>query len=178
MGYFYGILIRGLNLTQLIKTLPAIPMEEQNYHITLIYLGNKQPSENADYKVGQAIHNIPCFTVHTKQIILLPTPSRPRVMAIEIERTKELARLRTTILNTLNNSRVNISDRYIGDFKPHITIAYIRSKIDPQHIIQAIQELDLNNEISGKAIMIDRVSLIMARENTYTEIKTHKLKCA
>jgi len=26
--------------------------------------------------------------------------------------------------------------------------------------------------------MIDRVSLIMARENTYTEIKTHKLKCA
>ncbi|MCG2880126.1 MAG: 2'-5' RNA ligase family protein [Vulcanisaeta sp.] len=177
MGFFYGVLIRGLNITQLIKALPAVPMDEQNHHVTLVYIGDKQPSDEADYKVGQAVRDIPCFTVHTGQIILLPTPSRPRVIAIEIEKTEELVRLRSAILNALNNSGVSISDRYIGDFKPHITIAYVRSKVNPQYLVQAIEDLGLNDEVSGRALMIDRVSLIRAKENTYTEIKTHYLRC-
>jgi len=177
VGFFYGSIIKELHVTQLAKALPAIPVKEGNHHITLLYVGDR-PSDQADNKVEQAVSNIPCSTIRTKQVVLLPTPSKPRVIAIEVDKTRELVRLRSAILNALSSSGVRIGDRYIGDFKPHITIAYVRSKVDPQYLIQVIQELDINNEVSGRAIMIDRVSLIMARENTYTEIKTHKLKCA
>ena len=78
MGFFYGSIIKELHATQLAKALPAIPVKEGNHHITLLYVGDR-PSDQADNKVEQAVSNIPCFTIHTKQVILLPTPSKPRM---------------------------------------------------------------------------------------------------
>ncbi len=40
----------------------------------------------------------------------------------------QLCRLRSIIISILRDSSVTMSDKYSGEFKPHITIAYIKTK--------------------------------------------------
>ncbi len=77
MGYFYGILIRELDITSLIKTLPVIPVERENLHMTIVYIGDQRPSQEIDDKIGISVGSIPCFNVKLGQLILLPNALKP-----------------------------------------------------------------------------------------------------
>jgi 2'-5' RNA ligase len=178
VGYFYGVLLKDfeLSLEPVINILPTIPVERGNHHITILYLGDKPPSRNAEDKVAQIIEGTQCFTVTLGDLTLLPAMLKPRVIAIQLINIERLARLRASILNVLRDLGVRVSDEYLSDFKPHITIAYIRSKVDPQYLMELRHEL-IKNEFRDKSLLINKVSLIRAQGNTYTEITTHKMQC-
>ena len=178
MGYFYGVLIKELNIAPLIRALPVIPIEPGNTHITITYIGDKPPSQEADNRVGTIAASTPCFTIRLGQLTLLPSPAKPRVLAIEVMNNEQLSRLRTAIISTLRDSGIAISDRFLGDFKPHITIAYIKTKkVDPHALLENARELGIEKELTGKTLLIDTISLVLARENNYKEISRHELKC-
>ncbi|WP_252900274.1 hypothetical protein [Vulcanisaeta sp. JCM 14467] len=77
MGYFYGILVKGLNITPLIKALPVIPIEPGNTHITITYIATNHQA-GSDDKVGTIATSTPCFTIRLGQLTLLPSPTKPR----------------------------------------------------------------------------------------------------
>ncbi|WP_054843233.1 2'-5' RNA ligase family protein [Vulcanisaeta souniana] len=181
MGYFYGVFIKELNITPLIKALPVIPIEPENMHMTIVYIGYKRPSQETDNKIGGAgISQVPCFMIKLSQLTLLPSATKPRVLAVGIVNNEQLNRLRSTILSALRNSGVVISDKYLGgDFKPHITIAYIKSKrIDSQDLIEMVREMGIEEELTGRSLLIDSVSLILAKGGSnYSEVSSHELQC-
>ncbi|BDR91887.1 2'-5' RNA ligase family protein [Vulcanisaeta souniana] len=178
MGYFYGVFIKELNITPLIKALPVIPIEPENMHMTIVYIGYKRPSQETDNKIGAGISQVPCFMIKLSQLTLLPSATKPRVLAVGIVNNEQLNRLRSTILSALRNSGVVISDKYLGDFKPHITIAYIKSKrIDSQDLIEMVREMGIEEELTGRSLLIDSVSLILAKGSNYSEVSSHELQC-
>ncbi len=178
MGYFYGVFIKELSIPPQIKALPVIPIEPNNMHITITYIGDRGPGQEVDRRVGASIGSIPCFKIRLGQLTLLPSDAKPRVLAIKIINDELLTRLRSIIISILRDSGIPISDRFLGDFKPHITIAYIKSKrMYPQDIIDSAREIGIEKEILNKSIPINAVSLILARENNYRELSRHKLQC-
>ncbi|WP_243666335.1 2'-5' RNA ligase family protein [Vulcanisaeta sp. JCM 16159] len=97
---------------------------------------------------------------------------------MEVINNEQLGRLRSTIMSILRDSGVSISDKYSGEFRPHITIAYIRSKKpDPQSILEMAHEIGIEKELQGKPLLISNVSLILAKENNYRELSRHELQC-
>jgi 2'-5' RNA ligase len=111
------------------------------------------------------------------QPLLLPSLVKPRVLAIEINDHGLLARLRALIINALRDSGVNIADRYLGDFKPHLTVAYVRVKVDPQYLMTLLSYVDLST-LPVRAIPVDRVSLVRAWGDNYTELVMYRLSCS
>ncbi|WP_446752400.1 2'-5' RNA ligase family protein [Vulcanisaeta sp. JCM 16161] len=178
MGFFYGVFTRDLDVAPLIRALPVIPMDSENMHITIAYIGDKRPSQEVDDRVGVSLNSIPCFRVKLGQLMLLPSALKPRVLAVEVINNEQLSRLRSVIISILRDSSVPMSDKYSGEFKPHITIAYIKTKkIDPQEILETAYEIGIESKLQGKSLLIDNVSLILARENNYREISRHELQC-
>ncbi|WP_054841679.1 hypothetical protein [Vulcanisaeta distributa] len=78
MGYFYGVFVKDLDITPLIKALPVIPIERDNMHITIAYIGDRRPSQEVDDRVGISLSSIPCFRVKLGQLMLLPSTLKPR----------------------------------------------------------------------------------------------------
>ncbi len=77
MGYFYGVFIREFDVTSLIRILPVVPVRRENLHMTIVYVGDKVPSQEIDDRIGMSIGSIPCFNVKLGQLILLPNALRP-----------------------------------------------------------------------------------------------------
>ncbi|MGC8608067.1 MAG: 2'-5' RNA ligase family protein [Vulcanisaeta sp.] len=178
MGYFYGVFIRDLDVTSLIRALPVMPVERENMHITITYIGDDRPSQGVDDRVGVSIGSMPCFRAKLGQLILLPSVLRPKVLAVEIINNKQLSKLRSIIVSILRDSGISMNDKYSGEFKPHITIAYIKSKkVNPQNILETTREMGIEKELLDKSLLIENVSLILARGNNYREISRHKLQC-
>jgi len=177
MGYLYGVMVTGLNFTKALAGLPVVPVKQGNHHITLLYIGDRKPSGGVGDKLRRVVEGFQCFRVELGQPLLLPSLVKPRVLAIEINDHGLLARLRALIINALRDSGVNIADRYLGDFKPHLTVAYVRVKVDPQYLITLLSYVDLST-LPVRAIPVDRVSLVRAWGDNYTELVTYRLSCS
>ncbi len=178
MGYFYGVMVKELNIQSLISTLPVMPVNWWNMHVTLVYIGTKRPSQDTEAKVKASVTSIPCFRVKLGQLILLPNLVKPRVLAVEVIDNGWLSKLRSIMLSALRDSGVLVDDEYLGSFKPHITIAYIKSKrIDADMLLESARELGIEDELMGKFILVNNVSLILAKGGNYTEISRHELQC-
>lgn len=125
-----------------------------------------------------SIGSIPCFNVKLGQLILLPNALRPRVLAVEVANNEMLSKLRSTIMSILRDSGVPINDRHSGEFRPHVSIAYIKSKkLNPQDILETAREMGVEKELQGKSLLISNVSLILAKEDNYKELTRHELQC-
>ena len=105
----------------------AKPVEPQNLHFTLQFLG--EISEEISQKITQALHTIefPSFTVYLRGAGAFPKPKFPRVIWVGTDEEGgnmliELAKKVEKVLEPLGFS----SDK---PFKPHITVFRIKKKI-------------------------------------------------
>ncbi len=99
-------------------------------------------------------------------------------MAVEVIGNERLSRLRNTIMNILRDSSISINDKHSGEFKPHISIAYIKSKkLNPEDILETAREMGVEEELRDKSLLINSVSLILAKEDNYRELTRHELQC-
>ncbi len=99
-------------------------------------------------------------------------------MAVEVANNEMLSKLRSTIMSILRDSGVPINDRHSGEFRPHVSIAYIKSKkLNPQDILETAREMGVEKELQGKSLLISNVSLILAKEDNYKELTRHELQC-
>ncbi len=178
MGYFYGVFVRELGVTPLIKALPVIPVERGNIHVTIVYIGDKRPDQRIDDRVGVSVGSMRCFRVRLGQLTLLPSIAKPRVLAIDIVNNEFLGRLRSMIMSILRDSGTPIGDKFLGNFHPHITLAYIKSRgVDPEALLEAARELGIERELMSKSLLINSISLILARGGNYIELSRHELQC-
>ncbi|WP_069806948.1 2'-5' RNA ligase family protein [Vulcanisaeta thermophila] len=175
MGYFYGFFIRNLDLRDLLRGLPVVPLDPGNYHVTILYVGDRSPRGDVGVRLRSALTRFECFNVELGGLILLPSESKPRVLAMDIlDQGNGLVRIRSAILNILNDFGVNVRDRFIGEFRPHMTIGYIRSKVDPWSLKQMINEIEIPRM---GPINVRKISLIQARGEFYREVEGYDLTC-
>ncbi len=106
------------------------PVEDENLHITIRFLG--EISTHTIEGIKKILSSIPSimksFSVTIKGIGAFPSVVRPRVIWVGItDGADELTLIRNTIDKEINRVRLNEVHRDQHGFSPHITLARVRS---------------------------------------------------
>ncbi len=181
MPLFYGIktpIVAQLRIDySTLSTLPIEPVPQDCLHLTLVYVGKSRISAEAIRDIEKAVSQVPKFRIVVgPEVDLFPSIAKPRALVLKVQDpTRSLARLRNLIITMLNKHNVKVEDRYVGEFKPHITLGHIRTKLDyssAMELIDIVRELFKNFQVS---IIIDRVELIDSTGGTYKIIQHYFL---
>ena len=145
------------------------PVEDENIHLTLRFLGEIDPSTVEIVKkiLGEA-RSFQRFHMHVRGIGGFPNISRPRVIWVGVERGREdLLRIRRFIDERLSGLRVHVDQH---EFEPHITIARVRDKL-PQRASQIL--IDYANEdfgLSPVTKIVLKKSVLTPRGPVYSDL--------
>ena len=107
---------------------PAKWVKEENFHITLIFIGETKESEAK--KVAEAIDvatkDLNLINLETDGLSLLPNEKRPRILAIKL--TGETEKLPKLVGNIEKGLREREILRHVQDkpFRPHVTLARLK----------------------------------------------------
>jgi len=117
---------------------PMKPVEDENIHLTLRFLGNIPES------LVDEIHNImkaikfKAFTIHIKGLGCFPRITRPRVIWVGVSKgSDELKRIRNELERGLR--RLGFKPE-AEEFIPHITIARVKGSARIQSLIKVLNE--------------------------------------
>jgi len=104
-------------------------VREDNFHLTLFFLGYLEPREIEILKeiLAETVPQHLTFNLVFDKIVLGPRPQKPRLIWIEGEETKKLLKLRESLKKKLLNSPLPIDRKEIERFTSHITLARIRT---------------------------------------------------
>ncbi|MEM0484089.1 MAG: 2'-5' RNA ligase [Pyrobaculum sp.] len=148
MAYIYGILPPIHPLRPFEGVLPVKP------HITLVKL-EKPIRVEVKYRR---------FVATIGPVVLLPSPSKPRYIALRVEPYGEFAALRALLAATLAG---NVVEKY-SDFKPHLTVYSIRLK---RPVIDDIKPAAKEaSKYTGTAFEVRAVHLIDTTGGAYMPI--------
>ena len=172
MGYFYGTLVRGIDLTWVLRGLPVEALSPDDYHITIVYVGDREP-KGVKEQLELALGRFRCFEVRLSGFELLPSPAKPRVVAARVVDNGELGKVRSTIISVLAKQSIKLSDRYLSDFKPHVTIGYVKAKGIGDVLQEALEDL----EVGDLAVRISEIGLIHAHGGRYSKVYGVGLSC-
>ncbi len=101
------------------------PVPRDLLHITLLYLGNRALSNSELFCLRSKLASVKPFSIVVGGCGIYPSMSKPRALALEVlEGSEHLGLLRRKLLECVRWSR----DRY-GEFRPHVTVAWIRKKV-------------------------------------------------
>ncbi|ABL87804.1 conserved hypothetical protein [Pyrobaculum islandicum DSM 4184] len=150
MGYIYGILPPMPPLRPFEGITPVKP------HITLVKL--KRPVKT-ELRYRQ-------FVVRLGPVVLLPSVTKPRYIALKVEPYGELAALRTLLLASLGEA---VEERYT-EFKPHLSVYAIRLKHPTnEDLAPAIEE---TSKYVGTAFEVKAIHLIDTTGGVYLSLYT------
>jgi 2'-5' RNA ligase len=153
MGFIYGIMPPIPPLKPFEGIRPVKP------HITLVKL--RRPVQ-VEVRYRR-------FVVTLGPVVLLPSPSKPRYIALKAEPYGELAALRTLLTATLGDA---VEERY-GEFKPHLSVYAIRLKRPIQEdLTPAVEEA---RKYVGVAFEVKAIYLIDTTGGVYAPIYTVSL---
>ena len=115
------------------------PVERENIHITLRFLGNiSLGMVDEIYRIMQNLDFKP-FNIHLKGVGAFPKVSRPRVIWIGVkEGAEELKRIQKQLESELR--RIGIRPEK-EEFIPHVTIARVRSGRNRDRLAKILLEL-------------------------------------
>lgn len=108
------------------RKFPAKWVEEENIHITLVFLGETDETEvtKATEAIDTSVKGFKPVDLRTGDLTLLPNEKKPRLLVVklrgEIEKLSELAE---TIKKELRERKVNFDEK---PFRPHITLARLK----------------------------------------------------
>ncbi len=117
---------------------PMKPVEEQNFHITLRFIGEVPESTVEEVKEILSRIEFPKFRVVLKGLGAFPSPSRPRVVWIGVsEGFEELKRIRDEIEAGLRKIGIKPERQ---EFHPHVTLARIKGSRGIARLSKLIEE--------------------------------------
>ncbi len=180
MPLFYGIKkpLENLNLDySKILTLPIELTKPESLHITILYIGSSKIRSNILQEVDSVLQQIPRFKIIIgPEVDIFPSLMKPRAVVLKvIDRSGMLNMIRSKIFSILNRHGIKIEDRYVGEFRPHLTVGYIRSKLDYE---SAIDILEIAKELLKDIrieVIVDRIELIDSTGGVYKVVYTHWL---
>ncbi len=94
----------------------------ENLHLTLCFLGDVESAriEELAEKVRQRVASLAPFTCELEDLMLFPSPRRPRVIAVGLGAEHELAQLADAVAQGVRDTGFATEER---SFRPHITLA-------------------------------------------------------
>ncbi|MEM0283112.1 MAG: RNA 2',3'-cyclic phosphodiesterase [Sulfolobales archaeon] len=133
------VLKRIIKFKNMISELSGVslkPVEDENIHITIRFLGSiDRTTLDMVKKIIDKLASLKRFNIHIKGVGGFPSISRPRVLWVGIEEGFEnLREIRGYIDLNLRGLRVH-EDQH--EFLPHITIARVKDSI-PQKAVQTL----------------------------------------
>ncbi|AEA11856.1 hypothetical protein TUZN_0359 [Thermoproteus uzoniensis 768-20] len=154
MPFIYGVLPPIATLRPFEGVMPVKP------HITIVKV--REP------KVVEV--RLRPFTARLGDVVLLPSKSRPRYIALSVEPFSELLALRKALEALLGD----IVEEKHGDFKPHLSVYSIRLKNPAvEDLAPAIEEA---RSLRGSAFEVRAVSLIDTTGGEYRPIHTMEFR--
>lgn len=125
---------------------PVKWVEPSRMHITLQFLGNVSADEitTVCHEVGQAVQEIPAFTLHCRGLGAFPSMERPRVVWLGCtEGSEQLVQLHLAVAAAMERLGFPPEQR---EFHPHMTLGRIRrgtpSLAQLSELIRANAEFD------------------------------------
>jgi 2'-5' RNA ligase len=150
MGFIYGIMPPIPPLKPLEGVQPVKP------HITLVKLRRRV---HVEVKYRQ-------FVVTLGPVVLLPSPSRPRYIALRAEPQGELAALRTLLIAAAGDA---VEERH-AEFRPHLSLYAVRLKHPTRDdLAPAVEEA---GRYVGVAFEVKAIYLIDTTEGLYMPVYT------
>ncbi|MCX5693283.1 MAG: RNA 2',3'-cyclic phosphodiesterase [Candidatus Omnitrophica bacterium] len=135
---------------------------EGQIHLTLKFLGNID--EGSVHKISDALsgvsNNFNSFTINFSEIGAFPNLNHPAVIWLGVNKGAEfLKTLNEKIETALEKLRLKQENR---EFKPHLTLARIRSPNNIQNLVKLIEETDFN---SWDDLRISKLTLFQSTLN-------------
>lgn len=112
------------------KVITAKLVEPNNFHITLNYLGEKNP-----YKTIRKLEKIKSapFSARTNSLGVFPNPNNPKVLYLSVRPKNDFIELNKQTNNLLKHKN-------IFEYHPHITLARIKEVIDKDSFIKKLNQ--------------------------------------
>lgn len=140
---------------------PMKPVEEENFHITLRFIGEVDSSrvETIKEHVLSAL-DFRRFVLELKGLGAFPTPSRPRVVWVGVSKGfDEVRRVRDSVESRLRNLGFRPESK---EFHPHVTLARIKGSKNISSLVRVLN--DYSDTIVGEMT----VSSIRLKKSTLT----------
>uniref|UniRef100_A0A7J3ZIU9 RNA 2',3'-cyclic phosphodiesterase n=1 Tax=Fervidicoccus fontis TaxID=683846 RepID=A0A7J3ZIU9_9CREN len=128
--------IRALKDVVQATGVPQKPVEDENLHLTLAFIGEVEDDdvERIREALKKIEHNV--FNIHLKGLGAFPTVNRPRVVWIGVEEGREsLHELHSKVAKALSTARVNLRD---SRFEPHLTITRIKGSKNLSNLVRVL----------------------------------------
>ena len=123
----------------------ATPVNKQNMHFTLLFLG--EISEEAAENIKKEISKISFQSIQVKftHMGAFPNPRSPRVVWIGVddEAAKKLVELAAQVEKKLDP----LGFRSDKPFRPHLTIFRIKNKVDLSQTIDKFKDVDFGQDV-------------------------------
>jgi RNA 2',3'-cyclic 3'-phosphodiesterase len=149
------------------SNIQAKPVERENLHISLSFLGEVYDLQNIIEKLKYSVSGIKKFFVKIKNIRLIPNESFVRVIALDVIEES----------NSLENLRMRIVKNVGGEsHEPHLTLCRVKKILDKKKFMEKIKQM-LNCECGG--FEVKNVQLIKSELSrvgpTYSIIESFSL---
>jgi len=145
------------------KDLPATWVEEENLHITLVFLGELTDIElgEACMAVKSAVAQHQPFDIQLEKIDYGPDDKiPPKFIWVSGQKSPELSALKDNVQNALLE-KINFLPEYRG-FTPHITLARIHTmewrQIEPEERPEVAESVDLAFTVESIEVMESHLS--------------------
>ena len=146
---------------------------DDKLHFTIKFLGDMAPERVADlsFAAAQAVSGIKPFTLAAEGCGAFPPRGQPRVLWIGIEDAAgELARLYESLEEQCSAQGFKREQR---SFRPHLTIARLRTSQDARRLAAGHKELGFSRiEFNVSELLVIR-SELGSEGSRYTEISRH-----
>ncbi len=178
MPYFYGI---KSSLERIAIELPNIPGVESvppdKVHITILYIGSHRPKGNVLRAIDARLRQVRPFRVTIgPEVDLFPSLSKPRALVLKIsEGISTLLKVRSLLLSTLQEYGVKIEDKYIHNFTPHVTVGWIRTKLDFASAVELLDEIRALLKTVKISLVVDKIDLVDSTGGSYKVLYAHCL---
>lgn len=149
------------------------PVEPENLHITLRFIGevNKDLVEETKKRLASIKYNQ--FTMHIKGVGAFPSIERPRVIWVGVEEgARDLMNLHDIIMRLTGD----IGERDERDFVPHLTVArvkYVRNRDKYMEVIKRYSEADFGAQVVD-SVRLKR-SILTPKGPIYSDLMIIKL---
>lgn len=150
------------------------PVEPENLHITLRFIGEISRDLVEEVKRRLATVRYGQFTIHMRGVGAFPNIERPRVIWVGIEEgAKDLANLHDMVMRLTGD----IGERDERDFVPHLTVArvkYVRNRDKYLEVIRKYSEVDFGRQVVD-SVRLKR-SVLTPRGPIYSDLMVIKLQ--
>jgi len=126
----------------------------ENYHFTILYIGFIDDEELVIIcnKIKKALYGIRAFDFSLDSFFWGPKKENPKMLWITGKKNKELANLKYSLENALNENDFEIREK---EFKPHINLGRIIKRLagSGKEFNKIKERININIPVSGVEIM-------------------------